>query len=167
MAPTVEIICHTSQLWNVVKITGPYCRDLVSLPFRNCMPHIAIMKFCQNHWPPPNRRDLVSSPFQNFVPHIEIIKFFKNYWSPMRSGVIALPKFYATHGNYEILSKSLAPTVEIWCHCPSKVLCHTSKLRNFVKITSPYCRDLVSLPYQNFMPHIEILKFCQNHWSLL
>jgi hypothetical protein len=139
MAPTVEIICHTSQLWNVVKITGPYCRDLVSLPFRNCMPHIAIMKFCQNHWPPPNRRDLVSSPFQNFVPHIEIIKIF---------------------------SKLLVPN-EIWCHCPSKILCHTWKLWNFVKITGPHRRDLVSLSFQSFMPHIKIKKFCQNHRSLL
>ena len=24
-------------------------------------------------------------------------------------------------------------------HCPSKILCHTSKLWNFVKITGPYC----------------------------
>jgi hypothetical protein len=24
-------------------------------------------------------------------------------------------------------------------YCPSKILCHTSKLRNFVKITGPYC----------------------------
>ena len=23
-----------------------------------------------------------------------------------------------------------------------------------------------SSPYQNFMPHIEIMKFCQHHWSL-
>ncbi len=23
------------------------------------------------------------------------------------------------------------------------------------------------LPFQNFMPHIKILKFCQNHWSLV
>jgi hypothetical protein len=23
-----------------------------------------------------------------------------------------------------------------------------------------------SLPFQNFMSHIEIFKFCQNHWSL-
>jgi hypothetical protein len=23
------------------------------------------------------------------------------------------------------------------------------------------------LPFQNFMSHIEIMKFCQNHWSLL
>jgi hypothetical protein len=24
-----------------------------------------------------------------------------------------------------------------------------------------------SLPFQNFMPDIEIMKFCQNHWSLM
>jgi hypothetical protein len=24
-----------------------------------------------------------------------------------------------------------------------------------------------SLPFQNFMSHIEIMKFCQNHWSLM
>jgi hypothetical protein len=23
-----------------------------------------------------------------------------------------------------------------------------------------------SLPFQNFMSHIEFMKFCQNHWSL-
>ncbi len=125
-------------------------------PFHNFMPQIAIMKFCQNHWPPPQRsrvialpkfyathpnykifikitgpycRDLVSQPFQNFMPHIAIMEFCQNHWSLLqRSGVIALPKFYATHRNYEILSKSLAPTVEIWCHSPSKILCHTSKL---------------------------------------
>ena len=28
-------------------------------------------------------------------------------------------------------------------------------------------RYYISLPTQNFMSHIEILKFCQNHWSLL
>ncbi len=24
-----------------------------------------------------------------------------------------------------------------------------------------------SLPFRNFMPHIKIMKFCQNHWSLM
>jgi hypothetical protein len=28
-------------------------------------------------------------------------------------------------------------------------------------------RSQIALPFQNFMSHIEILKFCQNHWSLL
>jgi hypothetical protein len=29
-------------------------------------------------------------------------------------------------------------------HCPSKILCHTSKLLNFLKITRPYCRPISS-----------------------
>jgi hypothetical protein len=31
-------------------------------------------------------------------------------------------------------------------HCPSKILCHTSKFCNFVKITGPY-----SLPFKRLL----------------
>ncbi len=27
-------------------------------------------------------------------------------------------------------------------------------------------KQIIDLPFQNFMPHVEIMKFCQNHWSL-